>query len=145
MHGAVGDEAITRRQPETAAYNHHEPQHHEIPVVTNPLFEFVLDSVGEKRRDIVVEEIPVWRHLIHAEKEFAFCERGAYKAVSTRAGKKAMPLAAEDRPASSRLTIQGRPDVVLKEVGMLMRTMLTEEKEGMNVKAVKANIVSDGP
>lgn len=65
--------------------------------------------------------------------------------MSTRAGKKAMPLAAEDRPASSRLTIQGRPDVVLKEVGMLMRTMLTEEKEGMNVKAVKANIVSDGP
>jgi len=70
---------------------------------------------------------------------------GAYKAVRTRAGKKARPLEAADKSSWFRSTIQGRPEVVLNDVGMLMRTTLTEEKEGMNVKAVKANIVRDGP
>jgi hypothetical protein len=51
----------------------------------------------------------------------------------------------DESPGSLKSTSHGRPEVVLKEEGMLMRTMLTEEKEGMRVKPVNAIMVRDGP
>ena len=65
--------------------------------------------------------------------------------MRTSAGKNARPLDAAERPGSLKSTCHGRPEVVLKEEGMLMRTMLTEEKEGIRVKPVNAIIVRDGP
>ena len=68
-----------------------------------------------------------------------------YKAVRTSAGKKARPLDVAESPASLKSTSHGRPEVVLNEEGMLMRATLTEEKEGMRVKPVKAIMVREGP
>ena len=68
-----------------------------------------------------------------------------YKAVRTSAGKNAMPFALAESPGSLRSMSQARPDVVLNVVGKLIRSMLTEEKEGMRVNPVKANMVREGP
>ncbi len=65
--------------------------------------------------------------------------------MRTSAGKNARPLDVDESPGSLKSTSHGRPEVVLKEEGMLMRTMLTEEKEGMRVKPVNAIMVRDGP